>query len=173
MHFAVKRSTLEIVEHLMEQGIDLTITDSHGKTPMNIAIDQNRTEMIEYLIEKGAATIECTLHKAAEIGRFWVVVNLIEQGAVMTIDSDGCTPLHKAAKGDHFDVVEYLVERGTDLTIANSDGKTPLDIAREYDDKMMVRYLKKKEADFIEAQADCGSVWNKWDSDDIDRLFKE
>ncbi len=54
LHRAIGFSTVEVVKHLLDLGSDLAAKDSDGKTPLELAVEQSRPEMVEAMLKKGA-----------------------------------------------------------------------------------------------------------------------
>ena len=49
-----REKSMEIIKLLIEYGADVNIGNSHNKTPLVFAVEQNRADHVKYLLEKGA-----------------------------------------------------------------------------------------------------------------------
>jgi glyoxylase-like metal-dependent hydrolase (beta-lactamase superfamily II) len=52
-HLAVLGNQIESLEYLIESGADLGVKDKRDQTPLDLAIERDRTEIVEYLKKKG------------------------------------------------------------------------------------------------------------------------
>ena len=165
---AVKEGDLSSIQYLIEkEGVDINQIsqnedDTHfigkGLTPLHIACLNDRSLVVQYLIEKGA-NIEAKdpndcrpLHYAANFGLFHLVNSLIGKGAdIEAKNSDNETPLYLACQNGFILIVTFLVEKGANIEAKCFNGSTPLHIACERGHLTVVRYLVLKGVD-IEAK---------------------
>jgi hypothetical protein len=88
------------------------------QTPLHIAADAGRREVVELLLDYGApANVvdsrgETALHKAAAGGHSAVVRLLLERGAMVLSDKQGQTALHRAAGRGHAAAVAVMLRHG-------------------------------------------------------------
>ncbi|XP_068627576.1 palmitoyltransferase Hip14 [Battus philenor] len=122
------------VKELVEAGWDVNQPDHETVTLLHWAAINNRREIIEYLLSKGAAVdavggeLQSTpLHWATRQGHLEATVLLVRAGADPTLrDAEGCASLHLAAQFGHTAVVAYLVARGVNPDAPDAGGMTPL-----------------------------------------------
>ncbi|XP_026765096.2 palmitoyltransferase Hip14 [Galleria mellonella] len=122
------------VKELVEAGWDVNQPDRETVTLLHWAAINNRREIIQYLLAKGAAVdaiggeLQSTpLHWATRQGHLEATVLLVRAGADPTLrDAEGCACLHLAAQFGHTAVVAYLVARGVAPDAADAAGMTPL-----------------------------------------------
>ena len=76
----------------------------NNRTPLDMAIRKEHTEIAELLIAKGTD--------------------------VNAKSNRGYTPLHEASKNEKTEILELLIAKGADVNAKDDDGDTPLDYAR-------------------------------------------
>lgn len=106
---AVEDANVDSVKNLLEKGADVNTTDTYGRTPLRLAVDEdeNATKIVKALLEKGA-----------------------EPDKVR--DTNMTTPLQIAAEIGNIEIVKALLAAGADANIRNNHNKTPLELA-EYE----------------------------------------
>lgn len=122
------------VKELVEAGWDVNQPDHETVTLLHWAAINNRREIIQYLLTKGATVdavggeLQSTpLHWATRQGHLEATVLLVRAGADPSLrDAEGCACLHLAAQFGHTAVVAYLVARGVAPDAADAAGMTPL-----------------------------------------------
>ncbi|MBC7862454.1 MAG: ankyrin repeat domain-containing protein [Bacteroidia bacterium] len=122
--------------------------DKYGFSILHGAVMDDKEELINFLIEKGA---EVNAKNDEGITPLHIVLYpeiaeiLIKKGALVNCISDnGNTPLHSMAEnGDEsLDEVKILLKNGADKTLKNKSGETAYDIAKGREDKEMMKLLK-------------------------------
>ncbi|PJZ69582.1 hypothetical protein CH373_08695 [Leptospira perolatii] len=121
---------------------DLESYSPDGWTPLHLASHFGRTELVRYLLEKGAniqaksrskfSYGNSPLHAAVASGKEETVKLLLEKGADPNFSQEegGYTPLHIAAsRTGGGKLVQMLLEKGADPLIKTEDGQTAKDIA--------------------------------------------
>ena len=111
----------------------------YGFTLLHHAAKENKTEIIEFLVNKGCNIDEVdddeqtALHKAAMFGHAEAVKTLLENGANANKgDSNGNTPLHIVIiRGGDIEVIKPLIVKA-DLCIKNNEGQNALHVAIKY-----------------------------------------
>lgn len=128
--------------------VDLNQSYEYEGTPLHVAVKEGDTELVKYLLEKGAnpnakgAFGETPLHIAVDRGYLDIVKLLLENGADPNIQSnEGNTPLHIAVISSSADIAYELISHGAKKDIKNNFGKTPLDLAMELNDEKMIKIL--------------------------------
>lgn len=130
-------SDTEVIEMLIENGADVNgvgISDVGAMPPLLLALINNRLDVMEYLISRGAdvhvrsSTEETLLHVAATANLFEAIEMLVHTGIdVDEPDNKGLTPLHLAAAENHLEAVTTLLSLGADREAIDSFGKKPED----------------------------------------------
>lgn len=125
-----------------------------GYTLLHNAVLSNDTELVAFLISKGAkidAVDKCgysPLSLAAMNKNKNIAGVLIKAGAKLNVrDCDGYTPLLWAIYSDSYDLSVMLIERGSDINLPDIDGQTPLMVACTYKRYDIAKVLVDKGAD--------------------------
>lgn len=112
---------------------DINARNSNGETPLHKAVENDKTELVEFLLAKGANSNaqdnqgETPLHKA---DNNTIIELLLYQNANSNAqDNWGNTPLHNAASLLKLDQVTLLMAKGANVNIRNNQGNTPLHVA--------------------------------------------
>ncbi|CAG9860947.1 unnamed protein product [Phyllotreta striolata] len=122
------------VKQLVEGGHDVNKRDSENVTLLHWASINNRKDIINYLIDKGAEVdavggeLGATpLHWATRQGHLGSVVLLIHNGADGAVwDAEGLSCVHLAAQFGHTALVAYFVAKGLSPDLPDRSGMTPL-----------------------------------------------
>ncbi len=93
----------EIVEFLLNQGVNVSSCDMNDSTPLHEAAAHNRYSCVELL-----------LHHQAPINQY---------------DGKHYTPLHRASQNGHWKIVRLLLNSNADVRRINCDGYNSLEVA--------------------------------------------
>jgi len=112
---------------------DVNARNSDGETPLHKAVENDKTELVEFLLSNGANSNaqdnqgKTPLHKA---GNTTIIELLLAQNANSNAqDNWGNTPLHNTASLLKPDRVALLIANGANVNVRNNQGNTPLHIA--------------------------------------------
>jgi ankyrin repeat protein len=129
--------TVGDLRKVLGHGAPRDAVDSRGRTAVYYAIENNRPENVELLIEKKAAVNVrdedgwTPLILATHENHLEIVRILLRAGAKLDEKSeDGMTALHIACKWDHPGVVEALLKAGANRTLRSESEQTALQLAR-------------------------------------------
>lgn len=122
IHYACKYGFKEIVEELIDAGVDKEITTSFGLTPLHVACEFGHPEIAKYLIKVGCDLDPKTtpenhkltpLHYAVMINSIKTVEILFDSGADIYSETlEGSDALILATKRNYAQIVSYLIDRG-------------------------------------------------------------
>lgn len=113
--------------------------DENLWTPLHRAVQLDRPEFVDLLLEKGAITDVMDkrwmtpLHHASNLGRSEIATKLIDGFAIVDCkDNRSRTPMHLAAKSGSVDVIRVLGNAGADPNILDRDYKSPAFYAAQF-----------------------------------------
>jgi ankyrin repeat protein len=143
--------------------------DDNGQPPLHTAIQEDRLDIAELLIEFGAA-IESVgyhnwrpLHVASSIGSVSLVKMCLRHGAdVHALTSTKQTPLHKACSSKSVDVVHILLEAGADPEARNQRGMRAIHIACHSNHRDIVELLVQECYVDLSARDNSGGTAADW-----------
>jgi ankyrin repeat protein len=124
LHSAAYYGDLEMVQVLLEYGVDVNTQNRYCHTPLDFASrDGHRND-------PGVARL------------------LIAHGAdPNTRNMESFTPLHRASNYGRIEIVRLLFEHGANVEVKDDEGKTPLDVAsgKQHEEiiKLLLEYLAK------------------------------
>ena len=126
LHIAVKKGRLAIVVYLLSQGANSEASCQMKRTPLIWAARENHTEILQYLLERGA-----DVHK---------------------VDKKGKTALHHAVSKQNSaslrltECIDALVDHGIDVDAKDAEMETALHLALPRADPATVEHLISKGA---------------------------
>ena len=156
IHKAAAAGDMDTIQKILKSDAGVVnALDEKGRTPLQIAALEGKTEVAALLLKKGAKINHhaagdqkrTALHYAAWKGHTDTVRLLLEKGAdIQSPEVDGETPLHYAAAGN-LDTIHLLLKKGANLNSVSTIGTTPLYYAVLRDKEENVRLFLKKKAD--------------------------
>ena len=162
LHCAAQHGHNAVVTALLARGADPTIRNNSFQTPLDLAAQFGRLEVVQNLISKHPELIEpyrvydeeetmengrsppykitptkhiftqSCLHLAARNGHNEVVKSLLAAGVNVNTLTHTGSALHEAALCGKKNVVCTLLSAGIDLYAVDGNGKTALDILKDY-----------------------------------------
>ncbi|CAG9975205.1 unnamed protein product [Clonostachys byssicola] len=157
LHYAVRDNNLEIVDLLLAaRGIDGSLQDKRGRTPIFLAAYDQRKESVDKLIKSGwMANVPnkhywgwYPIHAAYDNSDILELLIKAQSYDIDAVDMDGQTALYAASRS-HEGSVEVLLQGGANPLLADKASRTPLHVAAAYLDSktvdMMLDYALEKE----------------------------
>lgn len=117
LHKAVFTQNLQLIEKLVDNGVDVNKINADGIWPLLLACTYGYEEVVKTLIKKG------------------VDVN--------QANSDGYTALHEAAGMDYHNIVQLLIDAGAKLNKKDVSNFSPLNYAQMNAATKSARILKR------------------------------
>ncbi|MDF2529796.1 MAG: ankyrin repeat protein [Gammaproteobacteria bacterium] len=104
LHYAVIGGNLNVIDALLEKGVEVNAFDEYGFTALHFAsLFQNRLNVVELLLKRGANPKQC--------------------------DTRGSQALHMAARNNCLDAAKLLLHYGAEVNKLNLTGLSPLQYA--------------------------------------------
>uniref|UniRef100_A0ABD2WGU1 Ankyrin n=1 Tax=Trichogramma kaykai TaxID=54128 RepID=A0ABD2WGU1_9HYME len=147
-----------------------------GNTPLHVALSQGHTELIEWLMRRGADSttanyggvtplhLVCERHRSVEINWLETFFGINDElGRTMAINATnrmGQTPLHLAAISGTEAMIRALLRRGADPRVADEEGETPLYIVcRNRSSDLATALLDESREEYRPVPLDARAKW--------------
>jgi len=118
-----KYASMEMLELMLENGIDLHEVDSDGISALDMAIKFKRKDVIQFCLDRG---FEINTSKR----------------------KSGITPVMLAACFSDIEMMQLLLDNGGEVNQADKSGMAPKDYAKKLGQKKMLEFLDEKGARF-------------------------
>lgn len=135
LHTAIKHNRLELIRELLRRGINASVIDTLGQTPLSLAINKEDLALINLIAPQATNEdkITCLRHLAEKDAYpSEIVTTIIEHVSVKTIQKSSNYLLYSAIAHNRLDLVKTLLTRGAKTNINDSLGHTPLRSAIQY-----------------------------------------
>lgn len=144
----------------------LAASVSKDQSPLVLAAQHNRPEILKYILKHFRANLEqetstviegghpvegaTPLWTASTLGHLGIVKELVSRGAdIEHTTQSQSTPLRGAAFDGHLEVVKFLISRGANIDKPNQVGQSPLTIAAAMQKVDTVKFLLEKGANLF------------------------
>lgn len=151
IHEAAKKANLEIVKDIVNAGASIDTCTDAGYTPLMVACRAGLNEMVDFLIENGAATQNVVsydgstlYHEAAlsnKVSMLEKVFLLNGQGEVDQPQRAGIAPFHVACREADITILRWLTDQGADPHRLTTGRGTSLHFAAITGDLAKIRFL--------------------------------
>ena len=118
-----KYASMEMLELMLENGVDLHEVDSDGISALDMAIKFKRKEVIQFCLDRGFD------------------INISKR-------KSGITPVMLAACFHDIEMMKLLLDNGGELNKADKAGMSPKDYAKKLGQKKMLAFLDEQGARF-------------------------
>ena len=170
LHSAAACGAVEVIDHLLYHGANLSAVDDSGLTALHYAIlniNSSHLERKVLLKTRTSSGEQCqlvTFDRTGHLAKFFAEENLVKNAdnyrwldtlihlifigsAIDAVDMYGQTALHIAARNGLADAVNVLLQKKAKLEMCDKSGKTPLEVAVE--NGIIVPTQRRKESTFI------------------------
>jgi len=135
LHEAADKGRIILLKLLLKNQADIDVKDAAGRTPLDLAILNGRTQASEILIREGAhydPSEQLLLAAKGDAEDRDIVRFLKEHGANLeATDENGDTALLIAIGRNNNRLVHHLVEQGADVDVRNRQGTSALQLSVE------------------------------------------
>ncbi len=160
LHVAIRLKNSEMIDYLLQQGVDVTLENQDGNTALHIAGVFSDAKTINALLDKGAQ-LEFE-NKKNETPYFYALKHnamdnaliMKKKGAQLNARMGGILLCHALLAGN-LKVAEFLINDGVDVNVNSYDPMrgdrrfdTPLSLALEKNYPDIIRLLLAKDVDF-------------------------
>lgn len=137
LDLAVRANKQEVVERLVDTGVDVNIRSVMGSTPLLYACSTKNSALATFLLQHGAETDLANnqgytpLMVACSAGDLGIAQKLIHdyKADVICASPAGLTPLHCAAVNGYTEIVTFLLSQGADSNSEFLGNTTALSMA--------------------------------------------
>lgn len=145
-----------VLDLLVKAGANVNERNKQGVTPIEIAIEQEHAEQVDFFAKNGADIFaedmdgNSPLSKALDRLTPDMLKMLVNKENVNAKDSSGNTALHIAIQKDApIDYIKYLIDAGSDVNARNKNGDSVLFIAAGKNRRDAGDLLIEKDADIF------------------------
>ena len=147
LHESAIAGRIVMARLLLKNGANINDTNQQGKTALQLALENGKTELAEVLVKQFKADFDPTalLFRILEnqVSHRDVIAFLVQNGAdLAAYDENGQTPLTLAVLNGSRLQTKHLVNNQADVNLANRDGLRPLTIATTNNATDIVRLLE-------------------------------
>ena len=153
-YLAAARNATGLLAKLQGEGIAVDVKDSTGRTPLATAVESNRVDNVEYLINIGA-NVNGRDHNGVDLvmaayGKSRAMLNLfITRGAKLDVRApDGKTLLLLGLEKNDTSLIQLLTEKGANVNEKQANDQYPLEFAVERKQFNNAKILLDVNADF-------------------------
>ena len=154
LHIAVLAGNIQLAENLLSF-IPIDSLDNEGNTSLHYAVQKSRTNIVQFLIKRGALTTiknkegNTPLHVARDSN---IAEFLLQHGALSHAKNfNGKIPLHLGLRQKNKALIDVL-SRDVDLTIRDNDNNNFLHYALEYNNNDFAANLIERYASLINGE---------------------
>ncbi|HIP18868.1 MAG TPA: ankyrin repeat domain-containing protein [Sulfurovum sp.] len=114
-----KYASMEMLDLMLENGVDLHETDSDGISALDMAIKFKRKDVIQFCIDKG---FDLNVSKR----------------------KSGITPVMLAACFHDLEMMKMILDNGGEINAVDKSGMSPKDYAKKLGQKKMIEFLDEQ-----------------------------
>ncbi len=170
MFAAIERGDIKAVRRMLDNGYQPDWAKMSGKSALLVAVINNKCDIAELLIERGASFSayyyhsvlgdtrhETLVHIAAELGHKDMVKLLLDhdrydRAMIDKPDSNHNSALHIAAFKGHAEIVQMLLDYGFNAEMKGGNSKLAIGYAHQGKHQQVVDILTARQAKLLEAK---------------------
>ncbi|XP_030838803.1 transient receptor potential cation channel subfamily A member 1-like isoform X3 [Strongylocentrotus purpuratus] len=149
LHHAAKAGRKDLVDYLVDRGLDINEVDEEGSTPLHWAVESGQAKIINALIGMGAKTNilnklkMAPLHLACEINGVDAIEAICRQpDCEINIRGEfGQVPIHYCAMKDNLEAAKKLIEFSPMLCMSDNNGVYPIHCAATHASRKVLDIL--------------------------------
>ncbi len=155
LHYAVTGSATDVIDYLLNQDINVNLTDQYGETPLFDCARKGKVQIAKKLIDKYANVNvenrqgELPIHLASFKGDLAFIKLLIESGSFLNKQTkEDKYPVHYAIAGGRHDVIDFLIKKSNQsYDMRDSHGNTLLHHATKTSNVVLIDMLLNQNLD--------------------------
>ena len=116
LHHAVLAGRLTSLQMLMMFGCNVNALDIWRRSPLVLAIMNNKPRMVSCLLSYGAytTTLSVPMQHIIKLGHKELLRVMVQRGVSLNLkDQSGKTPIYAAVHHGDLEMIQYLVDNGT------------------------------------------------------------
>ncbi len=120
LFYAIRKyASLELIELMLENGVDIHQTDRDGISALDMAIKFKRKDLVQFCLDKG------------------IDINSTKRRS-------GILPLLLSCCFNDTELIQMLLDRGADINATDASGMSAKDYAKKLGQKKVVEYLSER-----------------------------
>ncbi|KAJ3449514.1 ankyrin repeat-containing protein [Anaeramoeba flamelloides] len=151
LHFAVLNQKTEMVNYLLENGIDTELKNELSLTPLNLAIKIQNLEIIKKLLKYNADPNsqdkfgQTSLHLCAKTCNYEILETLLNTGKININQKDysNRTALFNAVTSNFIECINKLIEIGVEINSYDNQGLNIIHLAIQESELILIQLLEK------------------------------
>ena len=158
---AIEGGDINAVKLCVDSGVDVNMSNSSNKFPLQIAIELQLNDIALYLLDNGVkmnyinkkTACNYLYHSIRQMMELNFLKRLIELGVDINEKCYGLTPLHLTCMTIRYkEITELLIKKGADVNALDRVMRTPLHYACEREIIEYVKLLHKNGAEIIKSK---------------------
>ena len=125
LQIASELGLTRIVIHLVEENADFEYDCEKFEKPLDLAVNNGHSKIIDYFLDAGAKGISA-LHHAAHRNDVNLIKRLVERGSSIETEFGGASPLHTSARAGCLEATRALQDFGANVSKSDASKRLAL-----------------------------------------------